>query len=241
MENNIELLLRLLFVHIVCDFFFQNKKMVLAKQSEDKATKYCSIALHSSIHAALSYIAVMVWQCWTIPLVIFASHFIIDWIKSNCKTKGLLPFVIDQLLHLLVILGLWLVVFAKPALFYAELESLLNSQNIIITVIAYLLILKPASVALGLFFNRWNVEDELKGLPSAGKWIGYFERILILTFILASQIEMIGFLIAAKSIFRFGELKQTNEIKITEYILIGTFASFTIAISVGYIARLLFM
>lgn len=71
-------------------------------------------------------------------------------------------------------------------------------------------------------------------MPNAGKWIGYLERILILTFILTSNIEGIGFLLAAKSVFRFGELNKTKDIKITEYVLIGTFASFTIAILLGF-------
>ena len=83
-------------------------------------------------------------------------------------------------------------------------------------------------------------DDASKGLPNAGKWIGYLERILILTFIFTNTIEGIGFLLAAKSVFRFGELNRAKDIKITEYVLIGTFASFTIAILIGFgINRLL--
>ena len=59
------------------------------------------------------------------------------------------------------------------------------------------------------------------------------ERILIFTFILIKQWPAIGFLIAAKSVFRFGELKEGKERKKTEYILIGTLLSFTFAIIVG--------
>ncbi|ROT09690.1 hypothetical protein EEL49_04750 [Muribaculaceae bacterium Isolate-104 (HZI)] len=74
----------------------------------------------------------------------------------------------------------------------------------------------------------------MKGLPNAGKWIGYLERILILTFIFTGNIEGVGFLLAAKSVFRFGELNRAKDIKTTEYVLIGTFASFTIAIMLGF-------
>ena len=74
-------------------------------------------------------------------------------------------------------------------------------------------------------------------MPNAGKWIGYLERVLILTFIFTDNIDGIGFLLAAKSIFRFGELNRTKDIKVTEYVLIGTFVSFTIAIIVGFGAR----
>ena len=38
---------------------------------------------------------------------------------------------------------------------------------------------------------------------------------------------------AAKSVFRFGELNKAKEIRTTEYVLIGTLASFTIAVLTG--------
>jgi len=47
--------------------------------------------------------------------------------------------------------------------------------------------------------------------------------------------EAIGFLIAAKSVFRFGDLKESKERKLTEYILIGTLLSFGIAMITGII------
>jgi len=43
-------------------------------------------------------------------------------------------------------------------------------------------------------------------------------------------------LLAAKSIFRYGSLSKAKEIKTTEYVLVGTFASFAIAILVGVVA-----
>lgn len=66
--------------------------------------------------------------------------------------------------------------------------------------------------------------------------IGYLERVLIMTFMLVGCMEGIGFLLAAKSIFRFGELTKAKEVKITEYVMIGTLSSFTIAILLGSIA-----
>jgi hypothetical protein len=41
--------------------------------------------------------------------------------------------------------------------------------------------------------------------------------------------------LAAKSIFRFGDLKESKDRKLTEYVLIGTLLSFGIAIAVGMI------
>ena len=61
------------------------------------------------------------------------------------------------------------------------------------------------------------------------------DRLLVFTFILTNHFEAVGFLIAAKSIFRFGDLKDGNDLKLTEYILIGTFLSFGIAVFIALI------
>ena len=99
---------------------------------------------------------------------------------------------------------------------------------------AYLLMLRPSSIFLNLFLNKWTpTSPNTQSLPNAGQWIGYIERILILTFVLVGSFEGVGFLLAAKSVFRFGELNKAKEIRTTEYVLIGTFASFTIAILTG--------
>ena len=68
-------------------------------------------------------------------------------------------------------------------------------------------------------------------------YIGYLERILIVTFILSGWMEGIGYLLAAKSVFRFGELRNNKELMRTEYILLGTFLSFTVAAIVGLLAH----
>lgn len=70
-------------------------------------------------------------------------------------------------------------------------------------------------------------------LQKAGTYIGMLERLLIWLFILVGRWEGVGFLLAAKSVFRFGDLKESNDRKLTEYILIGTLLSFTWAILIG--------
>lgn len=68
-------------------------------------------------------------------------------------------------------------------------------------------------------------------LASAGKYIGILERLFIFTFILTGNWGAIGFLLAAKSVFRFGDLRESKDRKLTEYILIGTLLSFGIAVA----------
>jgi hypothetical protein len=55
---------------------------------------------------------------------------------------------------------------------------------------------------------------------------------LIVIFVTTNQFSAIGFLIAAKSVFRFGEAKEGGNKK-AEYFLLGTLVSFTLAIIVG--------
>jgi len=49
--------------------------------------------------------------------------------------------------------------------------------------------------------------------------------------------QAIGFLIAAKSVFRFGDLSRAKDRKLTEYILIGTLLSFGFAILIGLLYK----
>ena len=104
-----------------------------------------------------------------------------------------------------------------------------------------MLMLKPSSVLLGMFLKQWTPSSSnAQSLPKAGQWIGYIERILILTFVFVGSFEGVGFLLAAKSVFRFGELSKAKEIRTTEYVLIGTFASFSVAILTGIVITHLF-
>jgi hypothetical protein len=70
-------------------------------------------------------------------------------------------------------------------------------------------------------------------LPNAGKIIGMLERVLVFVFIASGHFESVGFLLAAKSVFRFGDLSQAGQRKLTEYMLIGTLISFGLAIGLG--------
>lgn len=234
------ILLRLLFAHILCDFFFQSDKICNEKQGKTKK-KYVYQLLHSFIHAITAYLFVADWNNWILPLVIFVSHTLMDYIKVEYLKKNESSFIKDQIIHIFVIIVLWLSLYEHSTnLCQVFFKAEWNSLNFWLLFIAYSLILKPTSVLLSLFIRRWTPsQTQESSLPNAGKWIGYFERILILTFILTGTAEGIGFLLAAKSIFRFGELSKAQEIRTTEYVMIGTFASFTTAILIGVLVSLI--
>jgi hypothetical protein len=63
--------------------------------------------------------------------------------------------------------------------------------------------------------------------------------LFVFTFIITGHFEAIGFLLAAKSIFRFGDLKEAKDRRLTEYVLIGTLLSFGIALGTGLLFEML--
>lgn len=69
-------------------------------------------------------------------------------------------------------------------------------------------------------------EEGSRSLLQAGHVIGVAERVMAFVFVLVQQYEALGFLIAAKSILRFGD-KETAR---TEYVLVGTLLSYLIAV-----------
>ena len=228
------ILIKLIAAHLVGDFILQTDKLCADKFSNNRTVRYRALSVHAIIHAALAYLFVSQWNNWVVPLVIGVSHFLIDLVKTHFKRKDLVGFVCDQLVHYCVIVVLWLLVFANHDLNSA---TKILSANFWLIATTYIAVLSPTSVLIKSFieYEKWLPADaSLKGLPNAGKWIGYLERILILTFIFTGNIEGVGFLLAAKSVFRFGELNRAKDIKTTEYVLIGTFTSFTIAILLGF-------
>ena len=89
-----------------------------------------------------------------------------------------------------------------------------------------------------VIFLKWNIAKLTEGnksLKDAGKYIGVLERVLVFVFVILDHWEAVGFLITAKSVFRFGDLTATKQRKLTEYVLIGTLISFGIAILTGLI------
>ncbi|MBU3821706.1 DUF3307 domain-containing protein [Flavobacteriaceae bacterium XHP0103] len=226
------LLFKLIIAHLIGDFFLQPESWV--KEKETKKLKSPKLYLHIAIHVALTSILLWDVSLWFIILIIGISHFIIDATKlliQKKKTKRLL-FFIDQLLHLLVLI-LCYYWFSNNTEWH--LNSLITENNLL-TFVCLLFLTIPVSIIMKTIFTKWNIEALTKGnesLKDAGKYIGILERILVFIFIIFDHWEAVGFLITAKSVFRFGDLKESKHRKLTEYILIGTLISFGIAIITG--------
>lgn len=226
------ILIKIIIAHLIGDFFLQPKSWV--KQKEKKKLKSPKLYLHIAIHMALTSILLWNISLWPIILIIGISHLIIDATKlliQKKKTKRLL-FFIDQFFHLLIIFlcAYW---FSNHT--DLNINSLFTEKNLL-SFTCLLFLTTPVSIIMKTIFAKWNIEKLTKGnesLKDAGKYIGILERILVFIFIIFDHWEAVGFLITAKSVFRFGDLKESKHRKLTEYILIGTLISFGIAIITG--------
>jgi len=225
------LVLKLVLAHAIGDFVLQPDQWVKDKTIKKHKSKY--LYFHVLIHAlALLILLQFNTNYWIGIVSIVVSHYIIDVIKLNLtkKINQRLLFILDQIAHLIVI--------AIVALSYTQYSFDINtlySKNVLALLLSLIAITSIASVIMRLVMSKWilDEDDANDSLEKAGKYIGILERLFVFGFIIINQWSAIGLLIAAKSVFRFGDLSKAKDRKLTEYILIGTLLSFGIAISVG--------
>jgi hypothetical protein len=231
----------LLLAHIIADFYLQPHAWIMSKVKY----KIRSIGLvkHICVHIILTALALFVGgvplsTAFIIALlIIIITHYAIDVWKTymGFTTKF---FIIDQFSHLLVLLGvsLWLSG-SNLSTIQLFIENNVNTSTFVL-IIGYLLAYKPLSILIQLllrpYLNQFeNADQENTGLQTAGEYIGGLERFLVITFVLLGQFAGIGFLLAAKSVFRFGDMRRQTDRKLTEYIMLGTLLSFTFALIIG--------
>ncbi|TYA55973.1 DUF3307 domain-containing protein [Formosa maritima] len=225
------LLIKLFLAHLIGDFVFQTKKSI--KQKERLKLKSSAIYIHIGIHIILLFLLLWDITLWPIILTIGVSHFFIDASKlvfQKKKTKRLW-FFLDQCLHIIMIFVAYFIFIDHSF----KISSIFTQNNLLL-ITCVLFLTRPVSIIMMVVFSRWNIEKLTSGnesLKDAGMYIGMLERLLVFIFIITNHWEAVGFLITAKSVFRFGDLKESKHRKLTEYILIGTLISFGIAILTG--------
>ncbi|WP_449398157.1 DUF3307 domain-containing protein [Chryseobacterium wanjuense] len=196
--------------HLLGDFVLQPNSWVADKENRKLKSKY--LYLHVLIHTALSFIFLWNIQLWWMAVLVGISHFIIDACKLSFQTVKNKKswFFIDQALHFLVIAGVS---------FYCNEFSFefLKDQETLKIIMAALFLTSPASIFIKILLSSWTPVPETAGniqtesLSSAGKYIGILERLLVFTFILVDHWEGVGFMVAAKSVFRFSDLAQAKQ------------------------------
>jgi hypothetical protein len=225
--------LKFLLAHILGDFVFQSEKWV--KSKEEQKVKSVKLYVHIAVHAILLLLILQfnLKEYWLGFLLIIISHYIIDVLKlylQKKKTKRIW-FFIDQFLHLLTLL----LVSTLYTDFSISVENIFTDKMLLLFVFV-LLVSSVSAIIIKIIITQWNPENKKEhddSLAKAGRYIGILERLFVFTFVITNHWEAIGFLLAAKSVFRFGDLTSSKDRKLTEYILIGTLLSFGFAIFLG--------
>jgi hypothetical protein len=224
----ISLFAKLVIAHLIGDFIILRNKRLKEKGKPFWRSRI--LLLHSAIQFALAWLALGQVILWPFALAIGVSHYIGDLaIRTSLSKRPQLAFVIDQTFHVFLI---FLIVVYVHGPFSFNISWIALAGLIAVTF--------PAAKFIEVFLAQWppaKSADKIKGLANAGLWIGILERTLIYIFIIANHWEGIGFLLAAKSVFRFGDLTNSKDISLTEYIMVGTLLSFCLAIVTGLIVN----
>ncbi len=254
-------LLALLSGHFIGDFILQSDELV-----KKKGQFPGWLLWHAFVVSATTWLFLGNWNAWWAAGVVLCIHFIIDWIKllvtgkkttQTIATAGeknemtrevskdnLSCFIGDQFLHILSIVILWL--FTRKANMDEFMANYwLNFLGIQYTKILFILMAMAVStraISVVLQYQMARFAEGLKekvkqGLPKGGETIGMLERILVFIFVLAGKPEGVGFVVAAKSVFRIGELTGQQDKEHAEYIMIGTLRSFTYALIIAFITK----
>ncbi|NBL64026.1 DUF3307 domain-containing protein [Flavobacterium sp. NST-5] len=229
--------IQLLIAHFVGDFLLQPNSWIKHKIAHKEKSIY--LIIHCILHGMLSFLWVFDTKFIPYAFAIIVLHFIIDVSKLRFQTpkSARLWFFLDQFFHLIVL--------AAVTYFYSQInlnEIFINYKKLWIIILGIVFLSKPTSLIIKTLISIWTPEEADKSghsLQSAGNYIGILERWFILCFILTGHFEAVGFLLGAKSIFRFGDLRMARDRKLTEYVLIGTLLSFGIAIGVSLLTQTL--
>lgn len=246
----IETFLLLLVAHLLGDFLFQSDALIRRKDTVRGLSEHVAIVtgltlllLLPTTPDALAPVALMA-----------ASHLAMDWVKVHKLGDRLWAFSLDQAVHISVLVGLAIAwPDLAPQSLWGRLPSPVQVQAYAAMAVACGAIvavwvggvvikklvepLSPAGRAASGPLTTGASAGPIIGMPNAGKYIGWLERGLTMTFILIGHPEGVGFLLAAKSILRFRDVQDHADRHQAEYIIIGTFLSFGWALGAALATR----
>lgn len=233
-----KLIVVLVTAYLSVEYGIQTAKIIEAKKNRE----LMSYVKYSICYLFVALLLSVNWFSWQLVLAIIIQTFffgIIDYAKINLKLNNArLMFeigIVDIFLHFIVI---WFsIIILKPGFIHLSFPFHLNiglSLSVYIKFCIYasaiIFLLNGSTDLVRAVLKKVTIEDEKMEKDNTGKLIGNIERILLFFLILFDNLSAIGFVIAAKSIARFEELKHK---KFAEYYLIGTLTSTLIAIFTG--------
>ncbi|MEM7050589.1 MAG: hypothetical protein AAF604_13065 [Acidobacteriota bacterium] len=181
-------------------------------------------------------------------LTAVGAHAVVDLVSRRRLAKtGPRAFLLVQSVHGVLVLVSALMLDSAPGDRLAELLALSRDQGpaLLLAAAIYALVIFGGGHLIALVLAPFAAQLDLptaegRGLILAGRYIGWLERFLLLTAVVADWPATFGLVLAAKSVFRFPELKEHGRDRgFAEYFLIGTLLSVALAAAGGLaLARL---
>lgn len=235
---DVPLLILLITAHILADYAFQGSRMA----DEKRGMKARGFLRHMACYLMLALLLSMNWMSGALVLAVAIQtvlHGSIDALKMRfASEKPGLKFesdLLDMFLHLLVI-WLTIIVFRPPYTgsplpdAFHDAFPFLSDCTFYVYLAAVVFLLRGGTTLVrGILLKARKAVKEKKA-DNIGRLIGNIERVLIFVLVLSGDMAAIGFIIAAKSIARFEEMKKKQ---FAEYYVIGTLTSVLIAILTG--------
>jgi hypothetical protein len=247
-------LLALVTGHLLGDFALQTDGL-----AERKARRHRWLLVHVAVVAGATWLLLGSLAAWPFAAALFLVHLGIDLFKRHLGPRpaadpdagaggtnvgSLRWFLLDQALHALSLAGFWWAIGAfAPDLparnLWAGLWGASYGEGLLVVAgfttavwtLSVVLMFQMAEFAAGL------PRELSAGLPRGGRTVGKLERLLVYVFVLGGQPEAIGFVVAAKSVFRIGDLTNRDERDHAEYIMVGTLRSFAYALLLALAVR----
>ena len=238
------LFLAVYLAHLLADFVFQTGRVVSKKQRGE----WRGYLVHGATHyiAVLAIVAIadphrfLTLNFQVIAVSLSVVHLIVDWAKLSVTKSRLMPdnalvFVLDQTIHFATVIGAVLFLVRPPLQTFASclMRIRLHQETILLVLVAYIFVIFCGGYFIRVLIGPlWREEPgqetkEHKEVINAGLYIGWLERFLVLTALFLQSPATVGFILAAKSIARYPELKS---VRFAEYFIIGTLLSVSIAI-----------
>jgi hypothetical protein len=238
------LFLAIYLAHLLTDFVFQTTRIVSNKHRR----QWRAYLIHGLTHYVAILAIVTLADPYRLPTLSFQLlavslslvHLLVDWgkvsfTKSHRIPDNALAFLLDQAIHLLTVIGA-VFLLVRPSLqtlvLWLNHIRLLQESILLVSVIYVLVIFGGGYFIRAIIGPLWKDEvgqttKEHEEVINAGLYIGWLERFLVLTAVFLQSPATVGFILAAKSIARYPELKS---VRFAEYFLIGTLLSVAIAI-----------
>jgi hypothetical protein len=237
----------LLLAHLLGDFPLQ-----LEWISKNKGSNLRALFLHGATHYLLAWACLLFFTPvyglsilnHLLILGYITTHLLVDKLKCRLTSRKILrddskTFLLDQLLHVAVLTCVAILLTwdrnQAGQLIEHMAEWMPTKAHVLEVAIVYVAVVFGGgslirNLTKGLVKHTpANPGDDL---PNAGLYIGWLERLLVLTAIAVQTPTLVGLILTGKSIARFPELKNASFV---EYFLIGTLLSLFLSLLGGII------